>query len=304
MSLRARMKAIYWKQVGHLAFIVAACFLALATLPRGVAAEVSTEIVFSDKPDKTLTGVVNSVYGDFLRAHKNIKIMTAKAGTMDGAFFVRFVSNETCYDDKTCDTVELKQSSDGSWKSVFEHSTRNLSLIGPDMKYFSENMPTLIVDKRVKWVWAGFNHYLPLVSSLGKSFSPVVPANKDLVATMNDVLDKRFHLGVATEYRETPMSLGDGDLGAVPFYFVTAYKTGLCSNDVGCPHAIIYPKAGGMGVLWAGFATGIGVIMETENKGMHDIALGNKWGYEILRYNGKIYEVVETSYPSSVTPMP
>jgi hypothetical protein len=266
-------------------------------------AQTPASLVFGKdaKPDEK--AVVKAVYGDFLKAHPDVQVLTGAGNIPAGLIFIKFVSKETCYDASACDTVALRKTS-SSWKVVFEHSTRSLSLTKPDAAYFSEGMPTLIVDGRVRWVWSGLDHYLPEVSSLGKSFPRSAPASPDVVSAMAKIVEKTFHSNLKNAYRQSPLSLGEGGSSVVPFYWVGTYRTGLCSNDVGCPYAILYPRAGGLGVLWSGFSMGQGAVMETENQGMHDIALGTKWGYEILRYDGKKYQVVETSYPSSITPVP
>lgn len=286
---------------------IALCGLALGLSSVGAApvaaAAAPAPVVFSKDVGPDMAAIIKAVYGDFLKSHPDINVVAASSSTPDSLFFLKFISKETCYDASACDTVALRKTQ-ASWRIVFEHSTRELSLQPPAANYFSENMPTLVVDGRIRWVWSGLDHYLPEISSLGVPFAKAVPAARESAAAMSKILNETFHAGTGGDYKQAELSLGEGDAAVLPFYWVGVYRGGLCSNDIGCPYAILYPRAGGLSVLWRGYAMGGGVIMDSVNDGMHDIALGTKWGYQILRYDGKKYNTVETSYPSSVTPVP
>ena len=78
----------------------------------------------------------------------------------------------------------------------------------------------------------------------------------------------------------------------------------MCSNVLGCPHALVVRSQEGYVALWSGFVPGPGVVMSSRNKGYHDLAFSNQLGYLALRFDGTHYQVVQTSYPSLVTPAP
>ncbi len=262
-------------------------------------------IVFKPTQDKRELSVVNDVFGQFLKSHPDIRIETALVDLQNNkvaSMAIRFNSPETCSGTE-CDTVVLAYRQK-AWQVVFEHSASSLSTESPAEQYPSEGMKTLVVDGYVRWVWSGFDHYLPDISSLGTRFPQPTLANpmvrKNAMAALGELIN-----GYAqAEIMKTDIAVDSSAPIADSFYFVSAYAHGLCGNFVGCPHAIMMPVVGGFKTLWSGFAIGPGAVMSSSHHGLKDIALGTRSGYLVLQFDGTRYQPVETSYPSLITPAP
>lgn len=281
-----------------------------ATLTRAslvIAKEASnnSSIQFNKTPSEKEIEIVNSLYGDFLKTNRNIKIETSLIdlqGNGVGSLFVKFVSNETCADTR-CDVVILSYRQ-GKWVSIFEHSANNIIILPPDNNFPNENMKSIMIEG-VEWVWSGFDHYLPNIKSMGQPFPQKERASVNIASQAQMALkNSLINLPEPPVFFKREINLNTSDMIATPFFWVTAQGKGLCGISIGCPHVILMGTSKGLVPIWRGFSPGFGVILSSIHNGLKDVAIGVKDGYEVLAYDGQTYQVIETSFPSKITPAP
>lgn len=287
---------------------LAASFVLSAAAMPAMAADV-TPISMSASASAPELAIVNTIFGGFVSAHPGIVVKTAEVdlqGKGVASIVVRFESTLTCTLSNSCETAVLFYDQ-GSWRTVFEHSTHTLSLAPPAHDVGTDNMKSLVIDNHESWIWTGLNQYLPDVTSLGTPFPKPVAAAEQIGAAAYDALAATPKMAAllpqnsTITYTQSKLDLGSG---SGEFYFVRAYAPGYCSDDLGCPHVILMAVKNGYAKLWTGLADGPGAVLPSQTNGLADIALVTRQGYDLLQFDGRSYQLKQTSYPSAVTPAP
>jgi len=262
-------------------------------------------IPFRTDPAAPEMASVVSVYGKFIKAHPGMRLETAMVdleGQGVASIAVRFVSPDTCRGDR-CDTVVLHYSG-SAWRPVFDHSAVALETAPPDPNPSSDGMSTLVVDGKVRWVWCGFDRYMPDLGSLGHLFPAGKTAAPDVARAARAAMGSSLQGFDNPEFTQSPVVVDAAAPMAVPAYWVRAYAAGLCGNAAGCPHTLLVRDAHGLKPVWTGFTIGPGAVLSDAPNGLRDVALAGPSGYGVLRYDGTQYREFETSYPSGTTPAP
>ncbi len=280
--------------------------LVIGALLAHAGAASASEVQFADAPGSGEARVVASIYGGFVAAHPGMRVQTATfdlQGLGTASIAARFVSEATCAKDGRCETVVLFFSAQAkAWRGVFEHMVGRMSVEPPDANPAAGNMATLSADG-VRWIWSGFDHYMPDLRSLGIAFGKPAAAAPDVAAAAQAAVAPMLY-GLPATYSDVQLDLDASSPAPLAAHFVSASGGGVCGNAVGCPYALLVRSAGGLKSAWSGMAFGPGAVMASTSNGMRDIALGTSKGYAVYRFDGTQYRETETSFPSPLTPAP
>jgi hypothetical protein len=285
------------------ALVLAAAICALAAVPGAAAA---AEVAFAEAPSSGEAKVVASIYSGFVAAHPGMRVQTATfdlQGLGTASIAARFVSDATCGKDGRCETVVLFFSSqEKAWRGVFEHMVGKMTIEPPDSNPAAGNMATISADG-VRWIWSGFDHYMPDLASLGTPFGKPGAASAGVASAASIAVAPMLY-GLPVTYSDTQLDLEASSPAPLPAHFVSATGGGVCGNAVGCPYALLVRSPGGLKSVWSGMAFGPGAIMASSSHGLRDVAIGTSKGYAVYRFDGAQYQEIETSFPSPLTPAP
>jgi hypothetical protein len=285
--------------------LVAASALVLAA-----GAADASEVGFNKKPGEAEMSVVRSVYGDYLRSHPEARLETATALVDTGriqTLFVRFVDKSHC-DDSGCFTAGLRWLANG-WRVVFERHVARLAVGSVPALSPHGEAADLVVNDREHWQWNG-RAYMADAASLGGQATPVAPADKDVEAalmktvaaakSLRGLVSDAILAGQPVHYHQSTVDLGSR-LGKG---YVVAADGGACGVVIGCPNFVLVKGKDGLRAVGSTYSTGAVSVLATERNGGRDIAFADPQGYHTLRWDGAAYRDGETSYASTVTPVP
>jgi hypothetical protein len=281
---------------------------ALLLLSAGLAVTAqAAPVVFKDAPSAAETAIINMEFGSFISDHPGIDVKTSEVdlqGKGVASLIVKFQSDLTCTADGRCETAVLFFDRK-KWSTVFEHAVKDIALAPSANLAGSNNMASFVVDGGIRWVWSGYTTYLPDINSLGTPFPKDKPASLNIGKLAASAISQLPDLSVLFQKGASiTFTSSEVNLGAAQAVMVRAYSPGDCSNTEGCPHVLLAQTKTGVQLVWSGQTPGEGAVLATSTNGYRDIALASLSGYKILKFDGQVYKVSETSYPSKFTPAP
>jgi len=213
----------------------------------------------------------------------------------------RFTDPAACSGD-VCSTTVVHYSDRTGWRQVFSRRTKAISTGGPSAHPNGDVLATLIADGGETWEFTGVR-YEPVVDSLGVPFPAPKTASGAHAQAAAEMLKDSLppaSLNLPVQFTEAQLDIGARGGAALLLEVQGGYSCG----QGGCPFVLAVPDGNALQPVLSWVTIDQGAVLRTSSHGLHDLALRDREGFAVYRYDGKSYRLAATSYPSAVTPAP